>query len=68
MAAVDLAALPPTVTIRGLAALVGLPDPQPEADSAEETWEGLCARISRGAPAPYRVHVTADGRVREVTA
>jgi hypothetical protein len=67
MAAVDLAALPPTVTIRGLAALVGLPDPQPD-NGPEETWEGLCARISRGAPAPYRVHVTADGRVREVTA
>lgn len=60
--AIDL----PQAIIPGLNALLGLPC-RKTTETAEETWEALCARISRGKPAPFRVYVAADGQVREVT-
>ena len=50
----------------GLNALLGLPRRQATV-SPEETFEALCARISRpDGRGPFRVHVGADGRVLEV--
>lgn len=47
MAAIDLAAMPPVVIVRGIANWLGLPE-QPDTEP-EETWEALCARISKEA-------------------
>ena len=55
--------LPPQI-VPGVGALLGLPRRQ--ATEAGESLEALCARISRGGPARYRVHVAADGTVAEV--
>lgn len=63
MSALDLAALPEgsAVVVRGLAGFVGRPVvPVVE---PEETWEALCARISRPERGPFRVRVTAAGVV-----
>jgi hypothetical protein len=46
MAAIDLAALPPSVVVPGIAAWLGW-TPPPPADEPEETWESLCERLSR---------------------
>ena len=45
MAAIDLAALPPTVVVRGIAAWLGLPE-RP-VDEPDESYEALCERLSK---------------------
>lgn len=67
MVAMDLSVLPQQGVVPGLNALLGLPR-RTATVAPDETWEDLCARISRGQAARYRVHVAADGQVLEVTA
>jgi hypothetical protein len=57
----DLIDLPQAV-VPGLNALVGLPRRR-ATDAPMEGVEELCARISRGGPGRFRVHVAADGTV-----
>ena len=53
--------LPQTI-VPGLNALLGLPRRR-ATEAPTEGVEELCARISRGGPGPFRVHVAADGTV-----
>jgi hypothetical protein len=52
----------PKVAVPGLNVLLGLPRRQ-ATEAPMEGVEELCARISRGRPGPFRVHVAADGAV-----
>jgi hypothetical protein len=52
----------PQAVVPGLNVLLGLPRRR-ATDAPVEGVEELCARISRGGPGRFRVHVTADGTV-----
>lgn len=54
----------PQAVVPGLNALLGLPRRWATEAPTEDVAE-LCARISRGGPGRYRVHVAADGSVKE---